>query len=76
MSNYKKGEWCIIWDSLFWRFLDKQRDFFIKNPRMRMLINTYDKMDQTKKENYQITANKYLKKFNYEKSYLLVQKKS
>ena len=62
MSNYKKGEWCIIWDSLFWRFLNKQRDFFIKNPRMRMLINTYDKMDQTKKENYQITAEEFISK--------------
>ena len=61
MSNYKNGEWSKIWDSLFWRFLDKQRDFFIKNPRMRMLVNSYDKMDQEKKENLRNTANKYLK---------------
>ena len=40
--------------------LNKQRD--IKNPRMRMLINTYDKMDQTKKENYQITAEEFISK--------------
>ena len=61
MSNYKTGEWSKIWDSLFWRFLDKQRDFFVKNPRMRMLVNSYDKMDQEKKENLRDTANKYLK---------------
>ena len=62
MSNYKAGEWSKIWDSLFWRFLDKQRDFFIKNPRMRMLVNSYDKMDQEKKEVLSDTAYKYLKK--------------
>ena len=30
MSNYKKGDWCTIWDSLFWNFIDKKRDFLKK----------------------------------------------
>ena len=29
MSNYKKGEWCPIWDSLFWNFINNQRDFLL-----------------------------------------------
>ena len=62
MSNYKKGDWCKVWDALFWNFMDKQRSFFLKNPRMRMLISSFDKMDHTKKENYLITADNYLKK--------------
>ena len=64
MSDYKKGEWCKIWDALFWNFMDKQRSFFLKNPRMRMLISSFDKMDNTKKENYLITADNYLKNLN------------
>ena len=24
-----------LWDGLFWRFMDKHRDFFIKNPRLK-----------------------------------------
>ncbi len=64
MSNYKKGEWNIIWDSLFWRFLYKQKQFFSKNPRMRMLINTFDKMEESKKELYMNTADNYLKKLS------------
>ena len=60
MSNYKKGEWCIIWDSLFWNFLNKQRDFFIKNPRMKMLLSSYDKMDKIKKEKISHTAKEFL----------------
>ena len=49
MSNYKKGGWCEIWDALIWNFMDKHRDFFFKNPRMGMLIKTYDKMKDDKK---------------------------
>ena len=62
MSNYKKGEWCKVWDALFWNFMDKQRSFFLKNPRMRMLISSFDKMDNTKRENYIISADNYLNK--------------
>ena len=61
MSNYKKGEWCPIWDSLFWNFINNQRDFFITNPRMRMLVSTYDKMNPEKKETISVTSNNFLK---------------
>ncbi len=60
MSDYQKGEWSEIWDSLFWRFMDKQRDFFLKNPRLGMLVSTFDKMDQRKKDAYWSVAEKYL----------------
>ena len=60
MSNYKKGDWCVIWDSLFWNFIKNQREFFSKNPRMRMLVNSYDKMDENKKSNLNKTAKKFL----------------
>ena len=60
MSNYKKGDWCPIWDSLFWNFINKQRDFFLTNPRMRMLVSTYDRMKPEKKENITLTSHNYL----------------
>ncbi|MDG1397529.1 MAG: cryptochrome/photolyase family protein [Polaribacter sp.] len=50
MSNYKKGDWQQTWDGLFWAFMDKHRDFFLSNPRLGMLIRTFDKMTQEKKE--------------------------
>ena len=62
MSNYKKGDWCKIWDSLFWNFMDKQRDFFIKNPRMRMLVSSFDRMEESKRTSLLKTADEYLKK--------------
>ena len=60
MSDYKKGEWCKTWDALFWNFMDKQRAFFLKNPRMRMLISSFDKMDPNKRETHLITADNFL----------------
>ncbi|MBL7749027.1 MAG: cryptochrome/photolyase family protein, partial [Chitinophagaceae bacterium] len=41
MSNYKKTEeWAEVWDALFWRFMHVHRSFFLKNPRLGMLIKT------------------------------------
>ena len=50
MGNYPNSDkWNEIWDALFWRFMDKNRVFFLKNPRMSMLINSFDKMPTEKK---------------------------
>jgi deoxyribodipyrimidine photolyase-related protein len=63
MSDYKKGEWQLIWDGLFWRFMDKHRDFFLSNPRLGMLIKTFDKMSAGKKCQHLSSAEYYLKNF-------------
>ena len=64
MSDYKKGNWSEIWDSLFWNFIDKNRVFFNKNPRMRLLVISFDKMNHDKKDKLLIVANKYLYKLD------------
>ena len=38
MSDYKKGAWSEDWDKKFWQFLEKHEVFFMKNIRMRMLL--------------------------------------
>lgn len=59
MGDYPKGEWQITWDALFWRFLDVHRAFFLKNPRMGMLIKTFDKMDDAKKAGIRTEAERW-----------------
>jgi deoxyribodipyrimidine photolyase-related protein len=61
MSDYPKGDWQKIWDGLFWNFMDKQRTFFSQNPRLGMLIRSFDKMDPAKKEAHLLIAHDYLK---------------
>ena len=68
MSNYKKGDWQESWDGLFWRFMDKQRDFFLKNPRLSMLIRTFDKMTPEKKEAHLRNGEAFLNQLNTEKA--------
>ena len=69
MSNYKKDKWCEIWDALFWNFMDKHRDFFLKNPRMRMLISSFDKMSDSKRENHLLKADEFK---NFLKNYKIL----
>ena len=61
MSNYKKSNWETLWDSLYWRFIEKNRDLFSKNIRMKFMVNMYDKMDQEKKSNIISVSEIFLK---------------
>lgn len=60
MSNFEKGNWCEVWDALFWHFMNKQRSFFLSNPRIGMLISTYDKMSEEKKATIELIFNKHV----------------
>ena len=64
MSDYEKGDWQGIWDGLFWRFMHEHRIFFLKNPRLGMLVGTFDKMSDDKKKAHLQNANEFLKKID------------
>lgn len=44
MSDFKKGEWCGVWDALYWSFIDDYRSFFEGQYRMRMMVSHLDRM--------------------------------
>ncbi len=60
MGDFKKGDWQAVWDSLFWRFLHVHRHFFLTNPRMGMLVTTFDKMTTEKQQAHLRRAETYL----------------
>lgn len=60
MSNFAKGDWQEIWDGLFWRFMHVHRDFFLQNPRLGMLVHTFDKMNPEKRAAHLRVAETYL----------------
>ena len=60
MSDFPKGDWQKIWDGLFWRFMDTHRGFFLTNPRLGMLVRTFDKMANEKRFSHLETAENYL----------------
>jgi deoxyribodipyrimidine photolyase-related protein len=61
MSNYPKGSWQKLWDALFWRFMHVHREFFFQNPRLGMLVKTFDKMSGKKKREHLNRADQYLR---------------
>ncbi|MBT8344259.1 MAG: cryptochrome/photolyase family protein [Sulfurovum sp.] len=44
MSHYTKGEWCEIWDALYWRFIYLHQEKFKENLRMKFPLATLKKM--------------------------------
>ena len=51
MSNYKKGEWCDTVDGLYWRFVEKNINFFKSNPRLAVMTRSLEKMNKERKKN-------------------------
>ena len=61
MMDFKKGEWCNTMDGLYWRFIDRNRKFFLKNPRLSMMVRIFDKMKEERKKMILSEADKFIK---------------
>ena len=59
--DFKKGNWCDTFDGLYWRFIDKNREFFKTNPRLNMMVSLFDKMKKDRKEKILSKANQFLR---------------
>jgi len=65
MMDFKKGEWCNIMDGLYWRFINRNRTFFLKNPRLSMMVRVFDKMKIERKNLILPAAEKFIKENTY-----------
>ena len=61
MMDFKKGDWCNTMDGLYWRFIDRNRKFFLKNPRLSMMVRIFDKMKTDRKKMILSEADKFIK---------------
>ena len=64
MGDFEKGDWCQIWDALYWHFIAKHEKVFSKNPRMTMMLSVYKSMRQDKKKEFEKIAKSYLTKLD------------
>ena len=63
MSSYKKGEpLCEIMDGLYWRFIERNKSFMSKNPRLNMMVKTLEKMDGARKSRIFKAAEEFIEK--------------
>ena len=65
MMDFKKGDWCNTMDGLYWRFINRNRSFFLKNPRLSMMVRIYDKMKVERKKLILSEAEKFINKNTY-----------
>lgn len=60
MSDYKRGEWSDVWDGLYWRFIERHRDVFHQNPRMRVITQRLDRLDPDRRRIIHYRAEDFL----------------
>ena len=49
MSNYKRGDWCDVVDGLYWRFIEKNSDFYETNARLSFQLTMLHRMKADRK---------------------------
>ncbi len=60
MSDYKKGPWCDVVDGLYWRFIDRHREFFAGNPRLALMPRALDRLSSERKRRIFSAAEEFL----------------
>ena len=60
MSDYRKGPWCDIVDGLYWRFINKHRDFFAGNPRLAVMPRALDRLNDARRDRIFAAAGDFL----------------
>ena len=60
MSDYRKGDWCDIWDGLFWSFIKRHEDFFRGQYRLAMMARNLDRMSSETLRTHQSKALQFL----------------
>ena len=60
MSNYQKGNWSVIWDGLFWRWIIKHQKELAGNPRWAMMVRNAQKMETTRRQAHLRAAEEFL----------------
>ena len=63
MSNYQRGEWCDTIDGLYWRFTEKNINFFKSNPRLSFLKRTLERMSPDRKNHIYNRAEEFIDRF-------------
>jgi deoxyribodipyrimidine photolyase-related protein len=62
MSDYPKGEWCDVWDGLYWRFIDRNLSFFSSNHRMSMMVGGLGRLEPARRERIFGAAERFIER--------------
>lgn len=60
MSDEAEGSWCRVWDGLFWSFIADHEAFFLRNPRLSMMVRIWHKLAPEKQAAHLAAAAEFL----------------
>ncbi len=63
VSNYEKGDWCDVWDGLYWRFIEKHKDQLKGQPETKNLVQQLEKIDPDRRRIISYRAEDFLNKY-------------
>ncbi len=65
MMDFNRGTWCEIMDGLYWRFISRNKKFFLANPRLSMMVRILEKMTTKRKEKIFVAAENFINRNTY-----------
>lgn len=60
MSDLRPGGWESVWNALYWQFVADYRELLIRNPRSSMSVRLLDRMDDARREELSLEAQRWL----------------
>lgn len=63
LSNYERGDWSDVWDGLYWRFVEKNREALKHNASLRPIVQRLDRLDDDRKRIINYRAEDFLANF-------------
>ena len=66
MMDFRRGDWCDVMDGLYWRFIENNKNFFSKNPRLSMMARVLEKLNPERKKKIFLAAENFILKNTYE----------
>jgi len=67
MSDFGRGDWCPVWDALYWRFVHRHGDFFSSHPRTRLMASHLKRMSSDRLHQHLSLAEDFLHRLYHKK---------
>ncbi|MBL8047614.1 MAG: cryptochrome/photolyase family protein [Chthonomonas sp.] len=60
MSDLPRGEWCEVWDGLYWRFIHRNRNWIAANRRMGPVVGGFDRLEPQRRDRILNLADEFI----------------
>lgn len=62
-STYERGQWCDVWDGLYWRFVEKHKSVLLHNVSTRTIAQRLERLDADHRRIIGYRADDFLKTY-------------